>query len=118
MNQINLNIKVEDELLKATLEDNATSRDFLKQLPLTLTMKDLFKREKYIEMSGLEIDQSNITHFSRGDISYYIPTEALVFYYEGDRDPLNGLVKMGNISEGVEVFKKHPELVEVTIEVE
>lgn len=118
MNQTNLLIRVKDNLLKATLDDNATSRDFIKRLPLKVIMKDLFSREKYIEMPGLEVEKSNIPHFSRGDISYYMPTEALVFYYEGHQEPLNGLVKMGDILEDIEVFEKHTEDVEVTIEVE
>ncbi|HYI07063.1 MAG TPA: cyclophilin-like fold protein, partial [Reyranella sp.] len=38
-------ITVGDRVLTATVADSTTARDFVSLLPLTLTMKDLFKRE-------------------------------------------------------------------------
>jgi len=42
-----INIKIGGRTLRATLADNATARDFVSVVPLTLSMKDLFGREKY-----------------------------------------------------------------------
>src|SRR5688500_8962195 len=40
---------VGDKVLTATVADSTTARDFVSLLPLTLTMKDLFKREKWAD---------------------------------------------------------------------
>ena len=109
-------ITFEDEQLKATLEDNATTRDFIQQLPMTIIMHDLYNREKYVEISGLVVEETNISHYSKGDISYWTPGEAFVIYYKGDQEPLNGLVKMGGILEGVKILEKYPGDIEVTID--
>jgi len=42
-----IRLTVEGKELAATLIDSQTSRDFIALLPLTLTMDDLFRREKY-----------------------------------------------------------------------
>jgi hypothetical protein len=42
-----LNLKFRDKTLTATLIDNDSTRDCVSLLPLTLTMNDLFGREKY-----------------------------------------------------------------------
>lgn len=104
-----------DEQLKATIEDNATTRDLIEQLPMTITMHDLYNREKYVEISGLAVEETNISHYSKGDISYWTPGEAFVIYYKGNQEPLNGLVKMGEILKGVELLANYPGDIEVTI---
>src|SRR4051812_46537267 len=40
-------VKVGDKVLTANLVDSTTARDFVSLLPLTVTMKDLFTREKF-----------------------------------------------------------------------
>lgn len=115
MENRHLVITFEDVQLKATIEDNATTRDFIEQLPMTITMHDLHNREKYVEISGLALEKTNISHYSKGDISYWTPGEAFVIYYKGDQEPLNGLVKMGEVLEGVELLENYPGDIEVTI---
>ena len=46
-NRMKIRLTVEGKELTATLIDSQTSRDFIALLPLTLTMDDLFRREKY-----------------------------------------------------------------------
>jgi hypothetical protein len=41
-----ISLKVGDKVLAASLIDSETARDFISLLPLTLTMNDLFNREK------------------------------------------------------------------------
>lgn len=117
MSKTDIKITVESDILKATLEDNPTSNDLISKLPLTLTLKDLYRREKYINNLELAVNQSNTKHFSRGDISYYLPNDALVFYYQGEQELLNGLVKLGEVTEGVEFLEKYPENVEIILEI-
>ncbi|WP_160141702.1 cyclophilin-like fold protein [Salicibibacter halophilus] len=111
-------ISFADEQLKATIEDNATTRDFIEQLSMTINMHDLFNREKYAEISGLTVENTNTPHYSKGDISFYTPMETFVIYYKGDQEPLNGLVKMGEILKGVEILEDYPGDIEVTIDIE
>src|SRR5256886_4137464 len=42
-----IRLKVEDKVMTATLSDSKTTRDFVSLLPLSLTMNDLFRREKF-----------------------------------------------------------------------
>lgn len=42
-----INISIGGKTLTATLADNASARDFVSVLPLTVPMNDLFGREKY-----------------------------------------------------------------------
>ena len=46
-NTMKLSIQVENRVLTANLIDSKTTRDFVSLLPLTLTMNDLFGREKW-----------------------------------------------------------------------
>jgi hypothetical protein len=46
-NNIQIRLRIENRVLTATLIDSTTARDFISLLPLTLTMDDLFRREKY-----------------------------------------------------------------------
>ena len=43
---VRVNITVGDSVLKATMLDNETARDFVSMLPMTLQMRDLYHREK------------------------------------------------------------------------
>ena len=45
-----IRLKVEDKVMTATLSDSETTRDFVSLLPLTLTMNDLFGREKFARL--------------------------------------------------------------------
>jgi len=45
-NTMRIHIRLEDRILTATLEDTATSRDFVSLLPLTLTLEDYAATEK------------------------------------------------------------------------
>src|SRR2546427_6699758 len=46
-NTVKLRLKIADRTLTATLIDGETTDDFVSLLPLTLTMNDLFRREKF-----------------------------------------------------------------------
>ncbi|MGE8081701.1 cyclophilin-like fold protein [Peribacillus loiseleuriae] len=106
-----------NEELKATMENNGTAADFVKRLPLKLDMRDLYKREKFAKVHGLHVDQTVSSH-DKGDISYWTPGQALVIYYKDSNEYISGLVKIGEITEGVEVLENYPGNIEVTIDIE
>ncbi|MFJ7975824.1 cyclophilin-like fold protein [Peribacillus sp. JNUCC 23] len=105
------------EELKATMEINVTAIDFVKRLPLKLDMRDLYKREKFAKVHGLHVDQTVSSH-DKGDISYWTPGQALVIYYKDSHEYISGLVKIGEITEGVELLENYPGNIEVTIGIE
>jgi hypothetical protein len=45
-----LRLRIRDRVLTATLIENKTARDFISLLPVTLTMNDLFGREKFAHL--------------------------------------------------------------------
>jgi len=45
-----IRIKFEDKVLRATLIDSKTARDFVSQLPLTLTLEDYAATEKISDL--------------------------------------------------------------------
>ena len=67
--------------------DNPTSRDFLKQLPLTLTLKDYAGTEKisYLPKKLSTKDAPAGSDPDVGDFAYYSPWGNLAIYYQGFR---------------------------------
>lgn len=68
-------IAFEHEVLTATLVDNATTRDFVSLLPLTLTLRDYAGTEKVSDLpSRLSTDGAPPgIDPTVGDITYYAP---------------------------------------------
>ncbi len=96
---------VGDRVLTATMIDNATTRDFLSLLPLTLTLKDYAGTEKVSDLpkrlsTGGAPSGSDP---SAGDITYYAPWGNLAIFYR-DFGYSSGLVILGKIDDGIEAF--------------
>ncbi len=92
-----------ESVLDATLDDNATARDFASLLPLTLQMNDLFKREKYGHLSrSLAAGGKPRSSYEIGNIAYWSPAP--------------GIVSLGQITSGADAFKQYDGTVDVTIE--
>ena len=89
-------IIIGDTVLTGRLWDNATARDLIAQLPLTLTFRDFNDLEKIsqlprkLSMDGVPAGDDPIPQ----DIGYYAPSGDLVFYY-GDVGYFNGIVRIG-----------------------
>ena len=104
------------ELATATLMDNATARDFLTLLPLTLTLEDYAAAEKIaypprkLSMDGAPAGSDP----SVGDIAYYAPWGNLAVFYK-DAPYARGLIPLGRIDSGAEALKL-PGALKATIE--
>ena len=91
-----IRVTIGDTALTGRLWDNATARDLISQLPLTLTFRDFNELEKIsqlprkLSMDGVPAGDDPFPH----DIGYYAPTGDLVFYY-GDVGYFNGIVRIG-----------------------
>jgi hypothetical protein len=102
-----IRIRIDGTPITATLENNATARDFASLLPLTLTLSDYASTEK---VSGLPRRLSTEgapagVDPSVGDMAYYAPWGNLAIYYE-DFGYSAGLIKLATIDSGVEVFRR------------
>ena len=116
-NRMKIRLRVEGKELTATLIDSQISRDFIALLPLTLTMDDLFRREKYGPLPRA-LSKGERTHsYEIGDIGYWSPGPDVAIYYrnDGEQIPDPGIILIGKIDFGVEAFNV-PGSVKVTVE--
>ena len=111
-----IRMDVEGTVATATLDDNATSRDFVSLLPLTLTLKDYAETEKISDLpKRLSTEGAPPgSDPSVGDITYYALWGNLAVFYM-DFGYSNGLVKLGKIDSGVEALNQ-PGPLKATIE--
>ncbi|MCU1336702.1 MAG: hypothetical protein JWO19_2283 [Bryobacterales bacterium] len=114
-----INITVSGKTVTATIMDNPTAKDFVSLLPLTMSMKDLFGREKFGHLQrALSGKGPRTSTYEVGDIAYWSPTHDFAVYYhqDGETIPSPGIIPIGKIKGGAEVFNV-PGSVEVTIEI-
>lgn len=112
-----IKITVGNTELFATLEDNATTRALIEQMPMTLSMDDLYGREMCYRYgaNALPTDSLRSDGYEVGDIAYWPPRGSLVILYEQNGEQFERQ-HIGHISEGVEVFATTGDA-EVTFEV-
>ena len=102
-----IKINIGGKILTASLADNATARDFVSVLPLNLSMKDLFGREKFGDLpKALSEDGPRKNRYEVGDIAYWSPDHQFAVYYRQDREsiPSPGIIPIAKIDTGTEVF--------------
>src|SRR5215212_919171 len=91
-----IRVIIGDTVLTGRLRDNATARDLIVQLPLTLTFRDFNGVEKIAQLPRkLSMDgvPPGDDPFLR-DIGYYAPSGDVVFYYD-DVGYFTGIVRLG-----------------------
>ena len=99
-----ITLEVGDKALTATLIDSKTAHDFVSLLPLTLTMNDLFGREKFAHLPRAISTEGKRTHtYEVGDIAYWSPGPDVAIYYrnDGEKIPEPGIIVIGKIDSGV-----------------
>src|SRR5438093_5056700 len=99
-----ITLEVGDKALTATLIDSKTAHDFVSLLPLTLTLNDLFGREKFAHLPRAISTEGKRTHtYEVGDIAYWSPGPDVAIYYraDGERIPNPGIIVFGKIDSGV-----------------
>ena len=101
-----IRIKLENKTLTATLDDNATTRDFVALLPLTVTLKDYNRTEKISDLPK-KLSTEGAPPGSDpniGDIAYYAPWGNIAIFYR-DFGYSSGLVKLGKLDGDVDVLR-------------
>ena len=100
-----ISITLGNKVIQATLLDNPTAREFISQLPLTLTLTDYNSTEKVSDLPKklTKKDAPAAIDPSIGDITYYAPWGNLaIFYRDFGHSP--GLIKLGTINSGIEAL--------------
>jgi hypothetical protein len=102
--------------ITATLDDNASSRDFASLLPLALTLDDYNGTEKISDLPKKLSTRGAPEGVdpAAGDIAYYAPWGNLAIFYK-DFGYSRGLVKLGTIESSAKAFERSGRL-RVTIE--
>ena len=105
--EFRVRIIIDNTSIEATLADSNTARDFASLLPLTLSMNDLFRREKFAALPRAISEQGKRTHdYAVGTIGYWPPGPDLTIFYrhDGERIPAPGLIVIGKVRTGVEAL--------------
>lgn len=98
-----IQIVIGDQVVLVTLDDNATSRDFVAMLPLTLSFDDYAATEK-IAMLPRKLSTAGApsgTAAEVGDVTYYAPWGNLAIFHKPFPHAA-GLVRLGRIVSGLE----------------
>lgn len=119
-----IKITVGNTVLTGVLFNNELANDFKKELPIELNMADWLGREKYGRSDVFKSFPSDGDHqrtFKAGDIGYWPGQPArdiTVFYQTVDtaRTPEPGIIMIGRIDAGVEIFANNGDSVTVKFE--
>lgn len=101
-----LKITVGKKILYATLENNATTQDFIKKLPTTLKMENLYGREMCYRYGKGGLAESNFRsdRYEVGDIIYWAPRGSFVILYKQNGKQFER-VQLGHIDDYVKFFE-------------
>src|SRR3954452_5746884 len=96
---ITIRITVGETTVSGRLDDNATARDLVAELPLTLRFRDHNSVEKTAPLPRrMTTDGAPAGHDpASGDIGYWAPDGDLVLYYESAAPYRDGIVRMGRL---------------------
>lgn len=104
---LNVNISVGDRTITATMEDNATARDFLLRLPLEVTLNDYNNITEKIFYPSPALTIKGVTHGcapTPGDITIYAPWGNIAIFCKSGSHS-NDLIKIGRIDgKGIEAL--------------
>lgn len=106
--QIRLDIEGQNPVT-ATLDSSPATLDLIKQLPLTLELKDYAGTEKIAyPPHKLSTENSAKAYAGKaGDITYYAPWGNLaIFYKDSDAGLANGLIYLGKLASIPAAFSK------------
>ncbi|HCV3301290.1 TPA: hypothetical protein OV749_002134 [Acinetobacter baumannii] len=109
MMKIRIDIDGTQQPLFATLAITPTVEDFIKQLPLTLTLKDYDATEKIADLPSKLTTQNAPDGYAgkAGDLTYYAPWGNLAFFYKDSAvGYANGLIFLGKLDAIPHAFKQ------------
>ncbi|WP_153111027.1 cyclophilin-like fold protein [Propionivibrio limicola] len=114
-----ITMTVGNTVIAATLDDSATTRDFIKSLPVTMKMTRWGHREYYGKVANrLSEDAPKRNRFANGDVAYWAPGGSFaVFFNDTGNTSLSDLIVMGKVTSDLKAFDALDESVDMRIEV-
>jgi hypothetical protein len=112
-----IHLTIRENVISASLHDCPGSGELLRQLPLTITMYDLFCREKFGALPhALPYGRALRTQtYEAGDIVYWAPSGDLAVFHRHDGQKITGdFYVLGKVDKNAELFAE-PGPVQVTI---
>lgn len=105
-------------VITADLKDNPTTRDFVKSLPVTMTMTRWGEREYYGKTDERLSDNSPSQNgFADGDVAYYVPGSSFAVFFNSRINPdISNLIIMGKVTSDLAVFDDLGDSVTMRIE--
>ncbi len=107
--RMKIRIDVDGQPVTASLDDNAASRDFAAQLPLSLTLTNYARIERidYLPRKLVLEGATTGVPVKAGDLAYYAPWGNLaIFVEDGDGDYARGLVRLGKVESGLTALQR------------
>lgn len=103
-----IRISVGETAIEVELADNATSRDFLRQLPLTVHMTRSGEREYHGRPDApISVDGPKQTRFENGDLGYWAPGGYLAIFLDKNVKPeIKDLIVMGQVTSNLSAIKR------------
>jgi hypothetical protein len=99
-----IRIRIGRRTLTATVARDATARDFLSLLPLSLRMRDFLAQEKTAPLPRALASATPRYRFSAGDIGYWPPGPDVVVYYRRGAVPDPGFVLLARLDSNARAF--------------
>lgn len=114
----NIRIKAGDTIIMAALVDHATSRDFLKRLPMTIRMTRAGEREYYGRPDmPISVDGPKQASFGNGEFGYWAPGGYLAIFLDTTvGPPINDWIVIGKVTSDLAEIRRLGPSVEMTIE--
>ena len=104
-NDMRIKLTIGSKQVFVKLHDNPTSRDLLTLLPLKLTFKEYAGKEKISYLPRkLSVQENSSINYNADDFTYFAPWGNLAIFYKGKEKGGNGLVILGTIESGKDIF--------------
>ncbi|MBT2533752.1 hypothetical protein J7E83_16800 [Arthrobacter sp. ISL-48] len=117
---MNIRITLPNGEATGEIIDSPAGRELSSVLPLTLTMGDLFEREKMGPLpEALANVADTVEAYTVGQIAYWAPSQDIVFFYADTGDlsiPEPGIVHLGTITTGLDLIAAAGDPFTMTIE--
>lgn len=98
-------VAVKGKNLYATLEDNPASRALYELMPITVKMRNLYKREMKFDLPAkLPVSSLAGNNYRVGDIIYWPPRQSLAIIYSQNGERFRRQ-HLGHIDSGAEIFR-------------
>jgi hypothetical protein len=105
--RMRIRLIIDGSEISVAMDNSAAASDFVSLLPLTLSLEDYNRTEKVSDLPRRLSTEGapEGCEPSAGDLSYYAPWGNLALFYR-DFGYSRGLVLLGRIESGIDVFKR------------